>query len=134
MNPARRSTIPTTTLEIIQRENEIMFNAALVKELRSIFFVDHLVDRDILDPHKYRQKRLHRIDGTRALSRYGDASKMDTSLTFFETLKKAGDAIASAWLEQHFDDIGVRSTVDLHRDFKLGPVLDLVPGAPQSER
>ncbi|MEM7192738.1 MAG: patatin-like phospholipase family protein [Pseudomonadota bacterium] len=124
VNPKHRNADPTSSLEIAQRENEIMFNAALIKELRSIFFLDYLLDKGALDPAKFSRKRLHLIDGTRALSQYGDASKMDTSLPFFETLKKAGEAAASHWLEQHIDDLGVRSTVDLHRDFQLGPFLD----------
>lgn len=126
VNPEHRDADPKSSLEIAQRENEIVFNTALIKELRSIFFVDYLVEKQLLDPAKFSQKRLHRIDGTHALHRYGDASKIDTSLPFFETLKKEGEATAARWLEAHFDDLGARSTVDLRQDFKLGPFLDHV--------
>ncbi len=41
------------------------------------------------------------------------ASRMKTDYEFFTLLFRAGQRAARRFLNQHFDDIGVRSTLDL---------------------
>lgn len=117
VNPVHREEIPRTASEIIERVSEITFNSSLLREFRAIDFVNRLLDENRLDPRRYRRNRVHRIDATEALARYTAASKLDTSWHFFRELRDAGRAAARAWLEAHFDDIGVRETLDLRAEF-----------------
>jgi NTE family protein len=42
---------------------------------------------------------------------------MDTTWTFLCELRDAGRVLAASWLDQHFDQIGKQSTVDLRAEF-----------------
>ena len=117
VNPVRREEVPKTADEIMERISEITFNSSLLREFRAIDFVNRLMDENRIDPKHYRRNRLHRIDATSALRDYTAATKLDTSWSFFRELHKAGHAAAKAWLTRHFDDIGVKATVDLRAEF-----------------
>ena len=117
VNPVRRESVPTTSHAIMERVAEITFNSSLLREFRAIDFVNRLMDENRLDPKRYKRNRLHRIDATEALARHTSPSKLDTSWHFFEQLHEAGLAAAKDWLAAHYDDIGVRATVDLRAEF-----------------
>ena len=117
VNPVRREEVPRTAQEIVERESEITFNASLLREFRAIDFVNRLIDENRLDPNRYKRNRLHRIDATEALAKYATASKFDTSWRFFEELHEAGRNAAREWLAEHYDDIGVKATLDLRAEF-----------------
>ncbi len=117
INPIERPEIPNTSREIMERASEITFNASLLREFRAIDFVNRLLDEKRLDPKRYRRNRLHRIEASAALAHYGAATKLDTSFAFFEELFAVGRKAAQDWLAAHFDDIGVRETVDLRAAF-----------------
>ena len=117
INPVRRNDVPTRGPEIMERLNELTFNASLLREFRAIDFVNRMLDQGRLDPERYRRNRLHRIDATEALAHHTASTKMDTSWRFFIELRDAGREAAEAWLERHYADIGVRATVDLRHEF-----------------
>jgi NTE family protein len=117
VNPVRREEIPHTSQEIMERASEITFNASLLREFRAIDFVNRLLDEHRLDPKRYRRNRVHRIDATAALAQYSAATKLDTSWHFFQELHKAGVKAGKDWLAAHYDDIGVKSTLDLRGEF-----------------
>jgi NTE family protein len=117
VNPLRRDAVPHTAREITERVSEITFNASLLREFRAIDFVNRLMDEHRLDPQRYRRNRLHRIDASEALADYTAASKLDTSWHFFRELHAAGRQAAKAWLEENFDAIGERATLDLRGEF-----------------
>ena len=116
-NPVRREELPKSPQAITERASEITFNSSLLREFRAIDFVNRLIDEGRLDPGRYRRNRIHRIDATAALARYAAASKLDTSWHFFQELHAAGRAASQEWLAAHYDDIGVRGTVDLRAEF-----------------
>jgi NTE family protein len=118
INPIERSVVPTSAKEILERMSEITFNASLLREFRAIDFVNRMLDEGRLDPARYRRNRVHRIDAGRALERFTASTKFDTSRAFFEELHAAGRLAAGDWLLAHFDDIGVRDTVDLRSQFQ----------------
>jgi NTE family protein len=60
---------------------------------------------------------VHRIDATAALANYTAASKLDTSWHFFQELHHAGQKAGKDWLAAHYDDLGVRATLDLRAEF-----------------
>ena len=117
VNPVRREEVPHSAQEITERASEITFNASLLREFRAIDFVNRLMDEHRLDPKRYRRNRIHRIDATAALANYDASSKLDTSWHFFQELHKAGVKAGKEWLAAHYDDIGVKSTLDLRAEF-----------------
>ena len=117
INPVERKGIPRTPHEIQNRVNEIAFNSSLLKELRSIDFVERLINEGKLDESQYRRERIHIIENQDALIPLGASSKMNTEWAFLTHLRDLGQETASAWLEKNFKDIGKRSTVDLRAMF-----------------
>jgi NTE family protein len=117
INPVARTATPRTSSEIINRLNEITFNSALISELRTMDFVNQLIDDGRL-PHgtgdnQYRRLRIHRIDLGALGNRLTGRSKMKTDFDFFELLHRAGQRAARKFLDRHFDDIGRQSSIDL---------------------
>ena len=115
INPIEHLDVPSTVPEIMDRMDEINFNASLLAELRAIEFVRRLIDEDKLDPRKYRAIRMHRVDGGSALAEFGAASKGRADLAFLRTLFERGREVGARWLQAHHADLGVRSTLQLTR-------------------
>ncbi|MBB3896679.1 patatin-like phospholipase family protein [Roseococcus suduntuyensis] len=111
INPIRSDELPTTAAEIQNRLNEITFNAALIKELRAITLLRRLIKAEGLENERYRDMRLHRIGG-QGLEHLSSSSKLNAEWDFLTYLRDHGRAAADAWLAQHRDDIGQRSTFD----------------------
>ena len=117
INPLVRQETPTSASEIMNRINEITFNSSLPSEYRAIEFVARLIDQGRLPrgigPGQYRRVNVHRIVFDRFGANFDASSKGTTDYTFFETLRVNGMRAARRFLDDHFDDIGVKSTVDL---------------------
>ena len=114
INPLMRRATPTSSKEILHRINEITFNSSLAAEMRVIEFISQLLDRGELTSAsgEYRPIHMHRIVlGEQKLLEPGN--RLNNDFDFFETLRSAGQAAARAFLDAHFDDIGVRSTIEL---------------------
>jgi NTE family protein len=116
-NPVSRPTTPRSSAEIINRLNEITFNSALISELRTMDFVNKLIDDGRLPrgtgKNQYRRLNIHRIDLGALGVRLAASSKLKTDYDFFELLHRAGRRAARKFLDAHFDDIGKTSTIDL---------------------
>jgi len=117
INPLVRRKVPHSTREIMARVNEITFNSALMAELRAIEFVNRLIELGRV-PHgtganEYRQIRVHRIVLEGLGERFSSSSKLRNDLESFELLRKLGHRSARRFLDGHFADIGVRSSIDL---------------------
>lgn len=120
INPIERPGPPKKPTDIANRINEITFNSALMKELRAVFFVQKLMDDGwIKDEFREKMKYvlIHSIRADTALSDLGAHSKMESDWGFLTMLRDRGRACAAGWLEHHFDDLGVRSTVNLKKEF-----------------
>ena len=117
INPVVRATTPRTSAEIVNRLNEITFNAALISELRSMDFVTRLIDDGRLPrgtgEGQYRRLNIHRIDLGPLGARLVGTSKLKTDYDFLMLLHRAGQRAARRFLERHFDDLGVKSSIDL---------------------
>lgn len=122
INPITRSMTPKSSSEIMNRVNEITFNSSLLAEFRAIDFVTRLIDEKRLPrglgKGMYRRINVHRIalgDGFKELTA---GSKLNSDYDFFLMLRDGGQREAKQFLRQHFDDIGVRGTVDLKAEAK----------------
>ncbi|NYT66124.1 patatin-like phospholipase family protein [Alcaligenaceae bacterium] len=113
INPICVPEIPRTAQEIQDRINEITFNSSLLAELRAIRFVTRQLVEGHLHPEHYKQMLMHRIDGDVELKGMGASSKMNAEWEFLKMLHAKGRDAASLWLDRNFDDIGVRSSLDL---------------------
>jgi len=120
VNPLEREDVPTTTSEIYNRINEISFNSSLLRELRAISFVHRLLDDGWLkDEHtdRLRDVRIHSVRSDKSLVDLSVASKFNVDWQFLTELHDRGRRIADDWLAENFDDIGVKSSVDLQAMF-----------------
>jgi NTE family protein len=113
INPIERKETPRTAREIQNRVNEITFNSSLIRELRAIDFVGRLIIEERLPRERYKQVKMHRIAGSDALVALSASSKLNAEWAFFVHLRDKGRAAAQAFLAAHYDDLGVRSTLDL---------------------
>jgi NTE family protein len=120
LNPFVREKTPKTPGEILDRLNEISFNAPLVAELRAVAFVQKLIgERQLKEEalERYRNMLIHAIDADRWLRDLTMDSKFDTEWNFLIELRDRGRRAADAWLEKGLADVGVRSSVDLRGDY-----------------
>lgn len=122
INPVVRANEPHSAQEIMNRVNEITFNASLIAEYRAIEFVRRLIDEGALKrgmgPGEYRRINVHRVDLGFIGRKLSPQSRLNTDFDFFEMLHRAGQRAGRRFLDQHFDDIGVRSTIDLREQMR----------------
>lgn len=113
INPFYRPELPRTSREIVDRINEITFNASLVKELRGILLLRDLIEAGGVEDERWREMRLHRIHGDEDLVGLEPSSKLNAEWAYLCHLRDLGRARTDQWLKRHGADIGVRSTFDL---------------------
>jgi NTE family protein len=122
LNPLERNMTPRTQSEILNRINEITFNSSLIAEYRAIDFVTRLIDQGRLargqGEGEYRRINVHRIALDSAFKELTADTKLVSDFAFFELLRNGGQRAGEDFLRQHFDDLGVRSTVDLAAEAK----------------
>ena len=118
LNPLEVHRTPKTTSEIMDRLNEISFNASVAAELRAVAVVQDLIKRGHLKAGSgYMALRFHMISADGRLSDLKLPSKFNTDWTFLQDLKKRGRSAAEEWLKEHLDQVGEQSTVDLGKAF-----------------
>jgi NTE family protein len=120
INPLVRQATPMSSGEIMNRINEITFNSSLIGEYRAIEFVARLINQGKLPrgigPGQYRRINVHRIVLDRFGTYFDSISKLSTDYDFFEMLHTSGMRAARRFMDENFDDIGVKSTVDLRAE------------------
>ncbi len=116
INPVERREVPRSAREILNRLNEITFNSTLLRELRAVDFVSRLIEDEKLPAGEYTKVHMHRISGEE-LKPLQSSSKVNAEWSFLSHLKEIGRKAAQEWVEENFDQIGVRSTVDLRAEF-----------------
>lgn len=105
INPLERTdSPPRTATAIIDRVNEIAFNAALLMEVRAIERTNDLVAQGLL-PHKKRV-RLHRIADDAGMAKLGFASKLNPNHDFVRNLRMRGRTVGNAWRAAHEPGLG----------------------------
>ena len=117
INPIKRDKLPTTAGDIMDRLNEITFNAALIAEMRAIDFVKRLLKEGKLDPARYKDVLMHRIDGGEVLEGFHASTKSATDAKLIHTLRDLGVTCAREWLATEFKKLGVTSSVNIGRDY-----------------
>jgi len=113
INPVEHAELPSTAADILERMNEVTFNAGLLSELRAIDFVRRLLAEGRLDAARYKSVLLHRIDGGTALSEFGASSKTRADGAFLRRLFALGRTEGERWIHSHCEDVGVRQTLQI---------------------
>jgi len=121
INPSRRDAVPTTAAAIVDRVNEITFNASLVRELRTIALLQQVLEEDPVLPagspgrlfDQVAGLRLHRIDGGDLLAGFGVATQLQAGWPFVQRLHRLGFRAADDWLAGPAAHLGRRSSLDL---------------------
>lgn len=120
INPIERQGPPVMPNEIFNRVNEVSFNSSLLHELRSIAFVQKLLDEGWLKPEfqdRLKTVRVHPIRADMALGDLSVASKFASDWNFLKMLRDRGRAVGAQWLKDAYENVGVRASVDLKADF-----------------
>lgn len=123
INPMTRQGTPKSASAIFDRVNEITFNASLVSELRSIAFVQKLLDENWLTDrirNRYRRLFVHAIRADKQLGSLSLESKYETGWRFLTDLKSRGREAAADWYSASRKQIGKASTVDIRSEFLGG--------------
>ena len=115
INPIERDDTPDNAVDIMERVNEITFNAPLLAELRAIDFVARMIAAGNLKGTHHKSIRMHRIEAQDKLNTFGTASKLQADWAFFTKLFDIGRESAQQFLAEHFDDIGKHATLDLSK-------------------
>lgn len=118
INPVRRPGAPRTARDIINRVNEITFNASLLRDLRAVDFVARLIEAERLEGTGYRKMLMHAIADEAALAELGASSKFNVEPEFIDMLFGKGRAAADAWLRTQLRHVGQRSTVNVRKLFQ----------------
>lgn len=118
INPIERRETPKTARGILNRVNEITFNASLLREFRAINFVSRLIEEGKLDEDDYRQVLVHLVSADEHLNPLGASSKLNAEWAFLTHLFEIGREAASRWCDAHYDCLGARSTVELRSLFQ----------------
>jgi len=112
INPVERSGLPRSARDILNRLNEVSFNAVLLKELRMIALLRQVAQPDNSESAKWAGMRIHRIS-SEMMVELGYSSKLNAEWEFLCMLRDEGRRAGDAFLRDHHEDLGRRSTFDL---------------------
>lgn len=117
INSININKIPTNARDIQERMNEISFNSSLINEMHLVHYRNELLRRGVKLPEQDREIFVHCISGYDVLDPLSYSSKLNTSWEFLLHLKEEGRRVAEKWLEDEYDQVGVRSTFDIEEHF-----------------
>ena len=112
VNPIERPETPRSAREILDRVNEVSFNATLLKELRMIALLRQVVDAGSSEGRKWAEMRMHLVT-SKVLADLGASSKFNAEWDFLCMLRDEGRLAAETFLAANGQNIGKRSSMDL---------------------
>ena len=112
INPVERKNRPRSASDILNRLNEVSFNAVLLKELRMIALLRQVANPGNSEGAQWAGMRIHRV-ASEMMTDLGASSKLNAEWDFFCLLRDEGRKSAQVFLETHASDLGIRSTLDL---------------------
>jgi NTE family protein len=112
INPVERPGTPRAARDILNRLNEVSFNAVLLKELRMIALLRKVAQSGNDESANWARMRIHRI-ASDVMVGLGYSSKLNAEWDFLIMLRDEGRRAAETFLSTHGDDLGKRSSLDL---------------------
>ena len=128
INPLRRRGTPAAVADIAARVDDLTFNASLIAQMRTIALVNELVASGVAR-EGLKPLHMHRIDGGAALAGMPASSKVTPRRATLEKLFELGQESAKRWLKRSFDAVGVKSSINLQRDYGDPLKLEFEPAA-----
>ncbi|NRB01216.1 MAG: patatin-like phospholipase family protein [Rhodobacteraceae bacterium] len=113
INPLVRDELPVTGPQILNRINEISFNASLLRELRAISFVHRLIKDGKLERGSMKDVHVHMVADDALMTELSVATKTVPAPPVLSRLREAGWAAMDAFLGAHKEDLNERSSLDL---------------------
>ena len=113
INPVERPGTPRTARDILNRLNEVSFNAVLLKELRMIALLGQVANAGDCEGAAWAAMRIHRI-ASAAMAELGYSSKLNAEWDFLCLLRDEGRRAATAFLASDGEDLGRRASFDLN--------------------
>jgi NTE family protein len=117
VNPIHIEQVPQTAQAILDRINTLSFNSSLMREMRAINFVNHLVEGGFDDGGRLKKMLIHCIDAEDEMSNLGVSSKLNVGQEFLGWLFELGRKRADTFLCDHFDKIGKDSSTSIQQRF-----------------
>ena len=117
INPMRREAVPKTAKEIENRVNEISFNSSLLRELRSIEFVQRLIREGRVTKGDMKDIHIHSVADDATMIQLGVSTKTSPTAGLLSQLKDAGRHAMDGFLEKNADNLGKRGSCDLKAMF-----------------
>jgi NTE family protein len=117
VNPIQIKQVPQTPQAILDRINTLSFNSSLMREMRAINFVNHLVDSGFDDGGRLKKMLIHCIDAEDEMSNLGVSSKVNAGWDFLAWLFELGRKRGDAFLREHFDKLGNESSTSIEERF-----------------
>jgi NTE family protein len=114
INPVERPGVPKSAREILNRLNEVSFNAVLLKELRMMALLRKVASADDAEIAHWSRMRIHMIRSDMLVA-LDSSSKLNAEWAFLCLLRDEGRRAADAFLAAHGKDLGARSTLDIDR-------------------
>ena len=112
INPIERPGVPRSATEILNRLNEVSFNAVVLKELRMMALLRKVADPGDGEGRLWKEMRVHYVANS-IMAELGASSKLVAEWSFFTYLRDEGRKAAQAFLDAHALDLGKRSTADI---------------------
>ena len=112
INPIERPGTPSSARDILNRLNEVSFNAVLLKELRMIAMLRKVVDPGNTEGARWAKMRVHLVRNG-LMSDLGYSSKLNAEWDFVSWLHDEGRKAADEFLVRDGQPIGKRSSIDL---------------------
>ncbi len=112
INPIERPGVPRSASDILNRLNEVSFNAVVLKELRMMALLRKVADPGDGEGRLWTQMRVHVVRNN-IMTELGASSKLNAEWSFFSFLRDEGRKAAQGFLDAHANDLGKRSTLDI---------------------
>ena len=112
INPIERPGVPRSATDILNRLNEVSFNAVVLKELRMMALLRKVADPGDGEGRLWKEMRVHFVMNS-IMAELGASSKLNAEWPFFMFLRDEGRKAAKAFLDAHAMDLGKRSTADI---------------------
>src|SRR6202167_1805227 len=96
ITPAERPGIPTTSPSIMNRMQEISFNTSLIREMRTIAYLNKQIDDGKMDGS--RRMLVHLIEAEDLIRGFSWSSRLNTDWNFLVHLYNLGRQRADEWL------------------------------------
>ena len=112
INPINRPGTPRTARDILDRVNEISFNAVALKELKMLAMMRRVANPGTAEGAMWARMRMHIVQNSIMVD-LGASSKLNAEWAFLTMLRDEGRKAAQAFLDKDGAEIGHRSTADI---------------------